>query len=137
MARGARAREHFDTSRAGFEAHRAWEATAQSGGWGMVSWAVEYGGRRLDLIRWQIFEEEYCLAGAPGRVNQNGIFLLEPTLIEFVKNEQKQRFPGVGADDGTRTRTLKEKQIFVPLRLSPPSCDVRGLDCPFTMARRL
>lgn len=26
----------------------------------------------------------------------------------------------VGADDGTRTRTLIEKQIFVPLRLSPP-----------------
>lgn len=26
------------------------------------------------------------------------------------------------------------KQIFVPLRLSPPSLDVRGLDYPFTLA---
>lgn len=43
----------------------------------------------------------------------------------------------VGADDGTRTRTLTEKQIFVPLRLSPPPPGVRGLDCPFAMARRL
>ena len=42
-----------------------------------------------------------------------------------------------GADDGTRTRTLTEKQIFVPPRLSPPSDDVRGLDCPFAIARRL
>ena len=42
-----------------------------------------------------------------------------------------------GADDGTRTRTLTEKQIFVPLRLSPPPDGVRGLDCPFAMARRL
>gem|GEM_PF-6316064 len=42
-----------------------------------------------------------------------------------------------GADGGTRTRTLIEKQIFIPLRLSPPPFGVRGLDCPFTMARRL
>lgn len=40
-----------------------------------------------------------------------------------------------GADDGTRTRTLKEKQIFMPLRLSPPPSGVRGLDCPFAMTR--
>nr|WP_190268935.1 hypothetical protein [Raoultella ornithinolytica] len=32
---------------------------------------------------------------------------------------------------------LTEKQIFVPPRLSPPSDDVRGLDCPFAIARRL
>jgi hypothetical protein len=27
-----------------------------------------------------------------------------------------------------------KKQIFIPLRLSPPPLGVRGLDCPFTMA---
>ncbi|MFB2551561.1 hypothetical protein [Ensifer soli] len=43
---------------------------------------------------------------------------------------------GNGADDGTRTRTLSERQIFVPLRLSPPPFGVRGLDCPFAMAKR-
>lgn len=42
-----------------------------------------------------------------------------------------------GADDGARTRTLYEKQIFLPLRLSPPPSGVRGLDCPFTVAERL
>jgi alkylation response protein AidB-like acyl-CoA dehydrogenase len=84
--------EHFDATRAGFEAHRRWEGTLKSGDWGMVTWPVEYGGRGLDLIQWLIFEEEYYRAGAPGRVNQNGIFLLGPTLMEFGTQEQKQRF---------------------------------------------
>jgi alkylation response protein AidB-like acyl-CoA dehydrogenase len=84
--------EHFDATREGFEAHREWEKTLKSGDWGMVTWPREYGGRGLDLIQWLIFEEEYYRAGAPGRVNQNGIFLLGPTLIEFGTHEQKQRF---------------------------------------------
>jgi len=84
--------EHFDATREGFEAHRQWEKTLKSGDWGMVTWPREYGGRGLDLIQWLIFEEEYYRAGAPGRVNQNGIFLLGPTLIEFGTHEQKQRF---------------------------------------------
>ena len=83
---------HFDATREGFEAHRAWERTLKSGDWGMVTWPKEYGGRGLDLIQWLIFEEEYYRAGAPGRVNQNGIFLLGPTLIEFGTAEQKARF---------------------------------------------
>jgi alkylation response protein AidB-like acyl-CoA dehydrogenase len=60
----------------GFEAHRRWERTLNDGRWAMVPWPVEYGGRGANLIEWLIFEEEYWRAGAPGRVNQNGIFLL-------------------------------------------------------------
>jgi len=84
--------EHYDATAAGFAAHRAWEAALNAGGWGMVTWPVDYGGRGLDLIQWLIFEEEYYRAGAPGRVNQNGIFLLGPTLMEFGSPEQKARF---------------------------------------------
>lgn len=84
--------EHFDASREGFEAHRQWERTLKSGDWGMVTWPKEYGGRGLDLIQWLIFEEEYYRAGAPGRVNQNGIFLFGPTLMEFGTHEQKARW---------------------------------------------
>lgn len=82
----------FDLTREGFEAHRAWERTLNEGRWGMVTWPESYGGRGLDLIQWLIFEEEYYRAGAPLRVNQNGIFLLGPTLMEYGTEEQKARF---------------------------------------------
>jgi alkylation response protein AidB-like acyl-CoA dehydrogenase len=76
----------------GFQAHREWELLLNAGGWAMVPWPVEYGGRGADLLEWLIFEEEYYRAGAPGRVNQNGIFLLGPTIMEYGTPEQKARF---------------------------------------------
>jgi alkylation response protein AidB-like acyl-CoA dehydrogenase len=76
----------------GFAQHRTWERTLNEGRWAMVPWPVEYGGRGADLIEWLIFEEEYYRAQAPGRVNQNGIFLLGPTLMEFGTPAQKARY---------------------------------------------
>ncbi|TCJ37043.1 acyl-CoA dehydrogenase family protein [Parafrankia sp. BMG5.11] len=76
----------------GYDQHVAWERTLASGNWGMVTWPEAYGGRGLDLIQWLIFEEEYFAAGAPNRANQNGIFLLGPTIMEFGTDEQKARF---------------------------------------------
>tara|TARA_R110002073_G_scaffold138876_1_gene288640 strand:- start:10512 stop:11675 length:1164 start_codon:yes stop_codon:yes gene_type:complete len=81
----------FDTEE-GFQQHRAWEATLNQGRWGMVTWPEALGGRGCDLIEWLIFEEEYYRARAPLRVNQNGIFLLGPTLMEYGTEEQKARF---------------------------------------------
>jgi alkylation response protein AidB-like acyl-CoA dehydrogenase len=81
----------FDTVE-GFEQHRQWEAALNSGRFGMVTWPQQLGGRGCDLIEWLIFEEEYWRAGAPMRVNQNGIFLLGPTLMDFGTEEQKARF---------------------------------------------
>ena len=81
----------FDTAE-GFRQHREWEAMLNTGRWGMVTWPEELGGRGCDLIEWLIFEEEYWRAGAPLRVNQNGIFLLGPTLMEYGTAEQKKRF---------------------------------------------
>lgn len=83
--------EDFDTE-AGFAQHRVWERTLSDGGWGMVTWPKAYGGRGCDLIEWLIFEEEYWRAGAPARVNQNGLFLLGPTLMEYGTEDQKRRF---------------------------------------------
>ena len=89
----------FDTEE-GFEAHRDWERTLAEGNWGMVTWPEAYGGRGCDLIEWLIFEEEYYRAGAPLRVNQNGIFLLGPTLMEYGTEEQKARFiPAMASGD--------------------------------------
>jgi alkylation response protein AidB-like acyl-CoA dehydrogenase len=91
--------ESFDTEE-GFHQHRQWEATLNSGHWSMVTWPRELGGRGCDLIEWLIFEEEYWAAGAPLRVNQNGVFLLGPTLIEYGTEAQKEQFlPRMAAGD--------------------------------------
>jgi len=82
--------QSFDTAE-GFAQHRAWEATLNKGRWGMVTWPEELGGRGCNLIEWLIFEEEYYRARAPLRVNQNGIFLLGPTLMEYGTEQQKAR----------------------------------------------
>lgn len=101
----------FDASREGFEAHRAWERTLAAGRWGMVTWPAAYGGRGLDLIRWLVFEEEYWRAGAPLRVNQNGIFLLGPTLMEFGSDAQKARFlPAMANGDEIWAQAWSEPQ---------------------------
>ncbi len=101
----------FDLTREGFEAHRQWERTLDSGRWGMVTWPAEYGGRGLCLIEWLIFEEEYYRADAPVRVNQNGIFLLGPTLMEFGTPEQKARFlPAMARGDEIWAQAWSEPQ---------------------------
>ncbi|MFF8605238.1 acyl-CoA dehydrogenase family protein [Streptomyces sp. NPDC015346] len=75
----------------GFAAHRAWEAELAAGRWSVVSWPERYGGRDADIFRWLVFEEEYYAAGAPGRVSQNGISLLAPTLFDHATEEQRAR----------------------------------------------
>ncbi len=81
----------FDTAE-GARAHRAWEKRLNAGGWAMVPWPTEYGGRGANLLEWLVFEEEYYRARAPKRINQNGIFLLGPTIMEYGTPEQKARF---------------------------------------------
>ncbi|MFD0291050.1 acyl-CoA dehydrogenase family protein [Streptomyces sp. NPDC127118] len=75
----------------GFAAHREWEARLYADRWSVVSWPAEYGGRGVDIFRWLIFEEEYYAAGGPGRVSQNGINLLAPTLFDHATDEQRAR----------------------------------------------
>ena len=77
----------YDT-REGFEQHRRWEATLAAGGWSSVTWPKELGERGCNLIEWLIFEEEYSAADAPMRVNQNGLLLLGPTIMERLKTRQ-------------------------------------------------
>ncbi|GAA4141374.1 acyl-CoA dehydrogenase family protein [Actinomadura keratinilytica] len=72
----------------GFAAHREWERELGAARLSAVSWPEEYGGRGASTLQWLIFEEEYYAAGAPGRVSQNGINLLAPTLFEHGTPEQ-------------------------------------------------
>jgi alkylation response protein AidB-like acyl-CoA dehydrogenase len=75
----------------GFAAHREWERALGGARLGVVSWPEEYGGRGVSVLQWLIFEEEYYAAGAPGRVSQNGINLLAPTLLKHGTPEQLAR----------------------------------------------
>ncbi|KUM82025.1 acyl-CoA dehydrogenase family protein [Streptomyces curacoi] len=75
----------------GFAAHQVWEAELAADRWSVVNWPAAYGGRGAGLVRWLLFEEEYYAAGAPGRVSQNGISLLAPTLFDFGTEEQRAR----------------------------------------------
>ncbi|WP_394429013.1 acyl-CoA dehydrogenase family protein [Streptomyces sp. SGAir0957] len=75
----------------GFAAHRAWERELAADRWSVVSWPERYGGRGAGLVRWLLFEEAYYAAGAPGRVTQNGINLLAPTLFDYGTEEQRDR----------------------------------------------
>jgi alkylation response protein AidB-like acyl-CoA dehydrogenase len=76
----------------GFAAHQEWEARLAEARWAVVSWPEDYHGRGASLVEWVIFEEEYYRAGAPGRVSQNGIFLLSPTIFENGTEEQQDRW---------------------------------------------
>ncbi len=76
----------------GFVAHQEWERKLADGRWAVVSWPEEYHGRGASLVEWVIFEEEYYRAGAPGRVSQNGIFLLSPIIFDHGTQEQQDRF---------------------------------------------
>jgi alkylation response protein AidB-like acyl-CoA dehydrogenase len=75
----------------GFAAHREWEATLASARLSVPTWPAEYLGRDASLLQWVLFEEEYYAAGAPGRVNQNGVSLLAPTLFDHGTREQRAR----------------------------------------------
>jgi alkylation response protein AidB-like acyl-CoA dehydrogenase len=75
----------------GFAQHQEWEARLADARWSVVSWPAEFGGRDASLLQWVLFEEEYYASGAPGRVNQNGIFMLAPTLFSHGTPQQRQR----------------------------------------------
>ncbi|WP_103335869.1 acyl-CoA dehydrogenase family protein [Amycolatopsis sp. CA-126428] len=90
LASHVRSLPSMDTAE-GFEAHRAWEAELAEARWSVVSWPAEYHGRDASMLQWLLFEEEYHASGAPGRVSQNGIFMLGPTLFAHGTQEQRDR----------------------------------------------
>lgn len=90
LAAHVRSLPSMDTAE-GFAAHREWEAELAEARWSVVSWPREYHGRDASMLQWLLFEEEYYASGAPGRVSQNGIFMLGPTLFAHGTQEQRDR----------------------------------------------
>jgi alkylation response protein AidB-like acyl-CoA dehydrogenase len=115
---------------AGFRAHQEWEAKLAEARWSVVSWPSAYGGREASLVEWVIFEEEYYRAGAPGRVSQNGIFLLAPILFEHGTREQQDRFlPSMATGEQVWAQAWSEPEAgsdLASLRSTATRDDERG-----------
>ncbi|MGH3306606.1 MAG: acyl-CoA dehydrogenase family protein [Nocardioides sp.] len=121
---------------AGFRAHQEWEAKLAEARWSVVSWPSEYHGREASLIEWVIFEEEYYRAGAqypwgsPGRVSQNGIFLLAPILFDHGTPEQQDRFlPSMATGEQIWAQAWSEPEAgsdLASLRSTATRDDERG-----------
>ncbi len=114
----------------GFRAHQEWERALAAARWSVVSWPEQYGGRGASLVEWVLFEEEYFRAGAPGRVSQNGIFLLSPTIFEFGTPEQQQRWlPSMATGEVIWAQAWSEPEAgsdLASLRATATRDDERG-----------
>jgi len=94
---------------AGNVAHRAWERELAGARLSVVAWPTEYGGRAASALHWLLFEEEYHAAGAPVRINQNGLFLLAPTLFTHGTAEQRARLlPRMACSDDVWAQAWSE-----------------------------
>lgn len=80
------------------ELRKEWERELAAGRWTCPGWPEDWGGRGLSVAEQVVFQEEYGLAGGPGRMGHIGEGLVGPTLIEFGTEEQKRQFlPGIRA----------------------------------------
>ncbi|MDR7303821.1 acyl-CoA dehydrogenase family protein [Haloactinomyces albus] len=114
----------------GFAAHKEWEALLAEHRWSVVSWPREYHGRAASLLQWVIFEEEYYRSGAPGRVSQNGLFLLAPILFEHGTKEQQDRFlPSMATGEEVWAQAWSEAEAgsdLASIRSTAVRDDTRG-----------
>jgi alkylation response protein AidB-like acyl-CoA dehydrogenase len=108
----------------GFVAHQEWERKLADARWSVVSWPEEFGGRDASLVEWVIFEEEYYRAGAPGRVSQNGIFLLAPILFDHGTADQQARFlPSMGTGEVIWAQAWSDRDAALALLARPNLSD--------------
>ena len=114
----------------GWALHQEWEAKLAAERLSVVSWPREFGGREASLIEWVIFEEEYYRAGAPGRVSQNGIFLLAPIIFDHGTPEQQARFlPSMATGEKIWAQAWSEPEAgsdLASLRSTATRDDERG-----------
>ncbi len=114
----------------GWALHQEWEAKLAAERLSVVSWPREVGGRGASLVEWVMFEEEYYRAGAPGRVSQNGIFLLAPIIFDHGTPEQQARFlPSMATGETIWAQAWSEPEAgsdLASLRSTATRDDERG-----------
>jgi alkylation response protein AidB-like acyl-CoA dehydrogenase len=71
---------------------REWDKIVEDGGFGGLSWPVEYGGRGLGPIEEYIFHVEAARYSAPDLLNCIGFDLAGPAILAAGTPEQQARF---------------------------------------------
>jgi alkylation response protein AidB-like acyl-CoA dehydrogenase len=110
---------------------REWQHSLYEGGWGAITWPVEYGGRGESTWRQTIFNQEAANYDVSTGVFAVGIGMCGPTLIAHGSDEQKHRYlpamlrgeevwcqlfsePDAGSDlAGLKTRAVRDGDQFV------------------------
>jgi alkylation response protein AidB-like acyl-CoA dehydrogenase len=78
--------------RARYEFYRAWQRRLYDGGWLAPEWPREYGGRSATSREQMIYTEELARVDAPRILDNVGLGIVGPSLIEVGTEAQKQRF---------------------------------------------
>jgi alkylation response protein AidB-like acyl-CoA dehydrogenase len=110
---------------------RVWQRTLCEGGWGAITWPVEYGGKGLSGWHQTMFNQEAAAYDVSVGAFAVGIGMCGPTLIAHGTEEQKRRFlpallrgeevwcqlfsePGAGSDlAALSTRAVRDGDEFV------------------------
>ncbi|MGH7839170.1 MAG: acyl-CoA dehydrogenase family protein, partial [Candidatus Binataceae bacterium] len=69
-----------------------WQRRLYEAGFLGISWPVEYGGQGKTILEGAIFNEEVARARAPGPLNELGLSMGAPTILEHGTEEQKRRY---------------------------------------------
>jgi alkylation response protein AidB-like acyl-CoA dehydrogenase len=69
-----------------------WQRRLHEAGFLGLAWPVEYGGQGLTLIESAIFNEEMARVRAPAPLNELGLSMGAPTILEHGTEAQKKRY---------------------------------------------
>ena len=80
----------------GYERRRVWQKRLADGGWAVINWPREWGGREATIMQNVIYSQEMAYARAPGIYNANGVWQIGPMIIKWGTDDQKNRWlPGI------------------------------------------
>src|SRR5262245_57134038 len=89
-----------DDERARYDFYREWQRTLYRGGWLAIEWPREYGGRGAGEREQMIYTEELARVDAPRILDNVGLGIVGPSLIDLGTEAQKRRFlPGILSAD--------------------------------------
>jgi alkylation response protein AidB-like acyl-CoA dehydrogenase len=86
--------------KARYEFFRAWQRTLHRGNWLAPEWPVEHGGRGASSREQMIYTEELARVDAPRILDNVGLGIVGPSLIDVGTPEQQRRLlPGILSGD--------------------------------------